>query len=62
MEKQYYLITGNNEGIPMEPYIINNKDNSLGYHLQVEGDCSRRYTPITPNEVIDKMRSGVQHI
>lgn len=61
LKKVYYLISGLSEGESITPYIINNKDNELGEHLQLQGDESRSYKPLSFEEVIQLTRQGVEH-
>ena len=50
--KQYYLITGLDEGTSIEPYIINDEDNDLDCHLVERGDMCRFYQKLSQEEVI----------
>lgn len=53
MEKQYYLISGLDEGVSIDPYIINDQDNDLDFHLTENGDMCRYYKKLTKDEVIE---------
>ena len=59
-KSRYYLITGLDEGVEITPYIIDTRDSDLEFHLHSYGDMSRRYTPLSSDEVIDHMRKGIE--
>lgn len=53
---KYYLITGLDEGIEIEPYVIDDKNEDLNYHLSCYGDSARYSQKITKERALELER------
>lgn len=56
---KYYLITGLDSGVPIEPYIVETEADFPETYQSKNGDLVRYSTPLTKEEVDEHVKNGI---
>jgi hypothetical protein len=57
---RYFLITGLDEGNPIQPYMVETETDFPQLQPNNFGDSVRYYEPLTERQVIENLKNGIE--